>query len=684
MINKTEKDERNYLEITKNKIKNTVNKIFENATEMSKELLELKDYLWENKNGMDRMEKEAVRSAINQNAMLGETTVRKKSRLLKLLDSPYFGRVDFKTKYKVTEYPTYIGIHSFFDDETKENLIHDWRAPISSLFYDFELGNAYYEAPTGKIDGEITLKRQYRIRKGTLEFMLESSFNVYDDILQKELSLTSDERMKNIVATIQRDQNKIIRNISSQVLIIQGVAGSGKTSIALHRIAFLLYKFKNELKSDDILIISPNKVFSDYISNVLPELGEDEIPQTGMEDLANEIFDNKIKFQTYYEQINILAENNDNNLSSRIRIKSTFDFIEELNKFIEHIEKNYFVPIDLKIDNFAVPQTVIRQKYQNFFRVPVFARPSSVAEAIADYIKIKYKNELKKQQINKIAAEITKMFKTTNLKNIYKDFFDWLEMTEFLNILPKNVYEYSDVFPLVYLKIKLEGIKTYKNVKHLIIDEMQDYSPVQYAVLSLLFPCKKTILGDINQSINPNTKTTAYHIKKVFDNADIMKLNKSYRSTFEITEFAQKIIPNDSLEAVERYGESVKLHKSKNSDEEIKKITEIIADFKKSEYNSLGIICKTQKQAEKMYGIVEKIDQKAYMLNYQSTAFYKGVIVTSAHLAKGLEFDCVLVPETTEKNYNSNIDRSMLYVACTRAMHKLYLTFSGEISQFVN
>lgn len=259
----------------KKKLAAAVAQVDVNVNNYSKELKEQKEYLYENKTGMDHAEKVSVRQSIYQVALTGESAVAKKKRLRKLLQSPYFGRLDFTEQDSGEELPLYIGIHSYFDEEERQNLVHDWRAPVSSMFYDFELGEANFEAPGGEVKGFINRKRQFRIREGRMEYMLENAQHVHDDILQKELSKASDDKMKNIVATIQRDQNAIIRNEEARTLIIQGVAGSGKTSIALHRIAFLLYRFKEEISSKDILILSPNKVFADYISNVLPELGED-------------------------------------------------------------------------------------------------------------------------------------------------------------------------------------------------------------------------------------------------------------------------------------------------------------------------------------------------------------------------------------------------------------------------
>ena len=310
MINRTEQEEREYLEQIREKLLLAIKRADEGVKQFSEELRQNKEYIHEHQSGMDEADMVAAEQSINRMAFSGEGAVARKRRLLKLIDSPYFGRIDFMPE-GTSEEAVYIGIYTFFDELERANLIHDWRAPISSMFYDYELGEASYATPSGKISGEITLKRQYKIRDGKMEFMIENSVNIHDEVLQQELSKSADDKMKNIVATIQRDQNAVIRNETTPVMIIQGVAGSGKTSIALHRIAFLLYRFRDEIKARDILILSPNKVFSDYISNVLPELGEEHIPETGMEDLANELFDNKVPFQTFFEQVALLLEQHD-------------------------------------------------------------------------------------------------------------------------------------------------------------------------------------------------------------------------------------------------------------------------------------------------------------------------------------------------------------------------------------
>ncbi len=680
MVNKSEKEERKYLETIKNRLEEVLAKIDETVHGHARSLKEDKEYLYESKADMDHMEKMSMRKSIAQNTLIAESAVEKKNRLVRLFDSPYFGRIDFSEDGQTDANPYYIGIHAFHDEEANINIIYDWRAPVSSMYYDHELGEASYEAPSGLVSGTITLKRQYRIRKGRMEFMLENPVNIHDDILQLELSKTSDDKMKHIVATIQRDQNAIIRNESSYTLIIQGVAGSGKTSIALHRIAFLLYRFRENISSKEILIISPNKVFADYISNVLPELGEEKIPEMGMEELANEALDKKVRFQTFHEQVNALLTKKDEAFRERISFKATFEFIRLLDQYLAHIENHYFSPADFWIRKNFVPDWFIKEKYATYHRIPLLKRFEAIAKDVEENIRFYYRYDINAAERNEIRKAIEGMFRITNLRQLYKDFYDWLEKPEMFKQAARAQYEWADVFPLIYMKTRLEGHQTYTRVKHLLVDEMQDYTPVQYAVLSRLFICKKTILGDANQSVNPYSSSSATEIQKVFPESDIVTLLKSYRSTYEITNFAQGISRNDELVAIERRGEEPGIIALQNEEEEIRTIRALIKDFRQSDYRSLGIICKTWKQAEWLHNELEGPDEYIYLLSAQSASFAEGIILTTAHMAKGLEFDQVVVPFAAAANYKNSIDKSMLYIACTRAMHKLSLTHTGKPS----
>lgn len=676
-FNQTEKQEKEYLKQIISFLKKVIGNTDASVKDHVDTLAEYKDYIWSNKD-IDPHEIRSMRESILNHFALGESVINKHKRLTKILAIPYFGRIDFLEKKENSKVmPIYIGIHTFYDPESRATLIHDWRAPVSSMFYDHELGEAGYRSPSGEIKGVISLKRQYRIRGGKMEFMIESALTVHDDILQKELSSNADDKMKNIVATIQREQNRIIRNEDIRTLIIQGVAGSGKTSIALHRIAYLLYTFRDSISSKDILIISPNKVFSDYISNVLPELGEETVPETSMEQILSGVLEHKYKYQTYFGLVNELLEKPSSSLIDRIAYKASFGFISELDKFILHIENTYFKAADVKLTKYiTIPAPFIEEQYLRFNRYPIRRRFDAMADYMLDMLKIQYAFTVTTAGRNLLKKEIRLMFAGNNDIQVYKDFFKWTNNPGMFKMRKGHTLEYSDLAPLAYLHLALEGNGNQPfRVKHLLIDEMQDYSPIQYKVIQKLFPCRKAVLGDAGQSVNPYGSSTAETIQKSLTASEIMKLCKSYRSTFEITDFAQKIHPNAELEPVARHGEKPQILQFGSAVEELSGIMGLISTYRKSGYKSLGIICKTEQQARKMADMLKSYANDISFLSSQSSAFVQGIVITSAHMAKGLEFDEVIIPQTDERNYRSEIDKSMLYVAVTRAMHRLTLTF---------
>ena len=676
-FNQTEKQEKEYLKQIISFLKKVIGNTDASVKDHVDTLAEYKDYIWFNKD-IDPHEIRSMRESILNHFALGESVINKHKRLTKILAIPYFGRIDFLEKKENSKVmPIYIGIHTFYDPESRATLIHDWRAPVSSMFYDHELGEAGYRSPSGEIKGVISLKRQYRIRGGKMEFIIESALTVHDDILQKELSSNADDKMKNIVATIQREQNRIIRNEDIRTLIIQGVAGSGKTSIALHRIAYLLYTFRDSISSKDILIISPNKVFSDYISNVLPELGEETVPETSMEQILSGVLEHKYKYQTYFGLVNELLEKPSSSLIDRIAYKASFGFISELDKFILHIENTYFKAADVKLTKYiTIPAPFIEEQYLRFNRYPIRRRFDAMADYMLDMLKIQYTFTVTTTGRNLLKKEIRLMFAGNNDIQVYKDFFKWTNNPGMFKMRKGHTLEYSDLAPLAYLHLALEGNGNQPfRVKHLLIDEMQDYSPIQYKVIQKLFPCRKTVLGDAGQSVNPYGSSTAETIQKSLTASEIMKLCKSYRSTFEITDFAQKIHPNAELEPVARHGEKPQILQFGSAVEELSGIMGLISTYRKSGYKSLGIICKTEQQARKMADMLKSYANDISFLSSQSSAFVQGIVITSAHMAKGLEFDEVIIPQTDERNYRSEIDKSMLYVAVTRAMHRLTLTF---------
>lgn len=684
MLNPKESDEREYLKKVLEKLYDAFESIEQKISDYSRKILATKRYMYENQSQLDLAEKAANRIEAHFNVSLGEGAIKEREKLQKLIQSPYFGRIDYANTGEAKEHVVYIGIHSFTNPQTYHNIIFDWRAPISSMFYDFELGPAYYLAPDGKIEGEVHLKRQYRIRRSQMEYMIESSINIGDEILQKELNQASDDKMKNIVATIQREQNAIIRNEDAKVLILQGVAGSGKTSIALHRVAFLLYRYKGTLTSNNILIISPNKVFGNYISNVLPELGEENILEMSFDDIATRMVGKQYKYQSFFQEVESLLEDENDEMIERIRFKSSNRFVELLQAYLEYAENEYFQPTDLKLGTVSICKEDLLFRYHAHKRLPIKKR----LEKIADDQIAKYKRDtgrkLDSKTIRKIRGSILSLYKFPDAVSLYQNFYHYIKREELFRFIPKSTFEFSDVFPFIYVKMSFDGVEQdYKVIQHLLVDEMQDYTPIQYAVLVKLFSCKMTILGDSNQSLNPYSSSTVEKIRPFFEDCTCMELCKSYRSTVEITRFAQQIQENKKLVPIERHGEKPNVTVCSTEDEQLAKIQDLIHQFKTSGYISLGIICKSQKLAKRLYEKVRTFCDSALLLDFNSSEFKEGITISSVHLSKGLEFDQVIVPNVSEECYNTQLDKSLLYIACTRAMHRLELTYYGKKTKFI-
>lgn len=403
-----------------------------------------------------------------------------------------------------------------------------------------------------------------------------------------------------------------------------------------------------------------------------------------MEQILSEVLENKYKYQSFFEQVTELLGKTTQGFIERIKYKSSFDFISQLDKFILYMENNYFKATDVKLTrHITIPSEYIEEQFRRFNRYPMRQRFEAMTDYLLEMMKVQYYFTVTTADRNLLKKEIKRMFAGNNDLQVYKEFFEWIGKPELFKLRKNRILEYTDLAPLAYLHLALDGNITQYCVKHLLIDEMQDYSPIQYKVIQKLYPCRKTILGDASQSVNPYGSSTAGMIRKAFTMGEVMKLCKSYRSTFEITDFAQKIQTNNELEPIMRHGEFPSVLQFENTEKESSGIIALISSFKKSGYKSLGIVCKTEAQAKELAESLQTYTAEVYFLSNQSSAFVKGIIVTSSHMAKGLEFDEVIIPYVNDKNYNSAIDKSMLYVAVTRAMHKLTLTYNGKLSEFV-
>ncbi len=667
-------DEVAHLADINKKLDSAVRAASDHVEKIDTDYMETKRYMADYRGEIDPHEMFQNELALKQIDHIGAFAVSIWRKLEKLKESPYFARIDFRRDAGQAATTFYIGRFAFTHES--ELLIYDWRAPIAGMFYDCEVGLAGYDAPMGRVEGELTRKRQFKIKSGVLEYALESSVNIQDDVLQRELSHTSDEKMKSIIATIQKEQNQIIRNEKTKTMIIQGVAGSGKTSIALHRIAFLLYRFKDKLSAHNVTILSPNKVFGDYISNVLPELGEEPICELGFWDIADVQLEGVIGFEPDKDPL----ETADEKWSERVRFKSSLNFVRLLEQFVTEAPSLIFDPKDYTFGRFSVTANWIQTRFQSYARYPLKKRLAMIADDIHDRFD---SDNLMGDDIPRARAvlkSLTAMLKVKDTLSLYKRFYQWLDRPGLLVLPQKQTLEWADVFPFLYLHGTFEGLKESRNIKHLLVDEMQDYTPIQYAVINRLFPCQKTILGDFGQCINPDHLHTLGQLRELYSDASLVELNKSYRSTFEIITFAKGVGGVDKLEPIERHGEVPMVTPCADWQDQLEKMRRKINAFLQGNSVSLGIILKTNRTARNLYELLSK-DFDVQLISPDSTHFVNGISITSVQMSKGLEFDEVLVPDVSTDTYCTEYDRSLLYIACTRAMHKLELFYFGNLTK---
>ncbi|PKM71880.1 MAG: helicase [Firmicutes bacterium HGW-Firmicutes-16] len=669
-------DEIAHLNEIKGNLDEAIKQANNSVEQIDDEYMDTKRYMVQHRGEIDPHEMFQNELALTQIDHRGSFAVEIRDKLIKLKDSPYFARIDFRETVEERPYSFYIGRFAFHHNN--ELLVSDWRSPVASMFYDCEVGPAGYDAPVGRIDGELSRKRQFKIKNGEMEYALESSTNVQDDVLQRELSHTSDEKMKSIISTIQKEQNRIIRDEKAGTLLIQGVAGSGKTSIALHRIAYLLYRNKDRLTAKNVTILSPNKVFGDYISGVLPELGEESIGGISFVDIAEIQLEGVIRF----EQDRDPLETRDTKWAERVCYKSTLDFLRLMDEYLARMPETVFEPCDYTFGRFFVGREWIQNRFVSLNKLPVRQRLKMIADDIHDRIQADYFMDDTLPTARAIQKSLTSMLKVKNTLALYKIFYKRMNIEDKFVMPSKDTLEWADVYPFLYLHAAFEGLKESRVIRHLVIDEMQDYTPAQYAVMNLLFKCQKTILGDFGQFINPNHRHTLSDLRKLYDSADLIELNKSYRSTYEIIMFARRIQNVLSLEAVERHGDVPDLISCKDEEDELAQIKREIDIFANSENITLGIILKTNSAAKAFYDILSQ-SLDAHLIAPESTAFFNGVSITSIQMSKGLEFDEVIIPSANSETYSVEHDRFLLYIACTRAMHRLSLTYTGKLTRLI-
>ncbi|TCJ02751.1 RNA polymerase recycling motor HelD [Cytobacillus praedii] len=732
-------------------IQQKIDSLSQHVKKVSSDAFEIRKTFWDdvkvNMDGQDDIDETFF--SIKQQAELlleRERSQNQLDRQIKTLNrlkhSPYFGRVDFKEMGESLQESIYIGITSFLDKENENFLIYDWRAPISSLYYDYPPGEARYTTPEGIIEGEMTLKRQFIIRNSELQGMFDTGVTIGDQMLQEVLGNSANTQMKSIVATIQKEQNQIIRNEKSKLLIVQGVAGSGKTSAALQRIAYLLYRYRGILSSQNIMLFSPNPLFNSYVATVLPELGEENMQQTTFQEYLNHRAGRALKLEDPFTQLEYLLNTKEScEYESRVRsiqLKSTIQFKDIIDSYLQLLSTEGFLFRDIKLRSKSlITKEQLSEKFYSFdTNISIPNRIQLLQEWIVKELKKRKKLEKRKDWVKEEIQFLEKedyadAFKKLQGEKRFKDdtfddfaqeegilsevvvsryfkpiikrvrafgFIHYLgmyiqlfgeKMLDKMNVpfpeswddirqlsidqLNSSEISYEDATPFVYFKDKIEGRKTHSSIRHLFIDEAQDYSPFQLAYLKQLFPnSKMTLLGDINQGIYMHShKEDAMAVNGLEeDEKETIVLTRSYRSTRPIVEYTKTLLKDGHhIEAFNRDGEEPTLTVVKE-EHLIPSIIEKVKELKRKGHETIAVICKTAAESYKVFTEISE-NLPIRLMEKGTVTFESGPIIIPSYLAKGIEFDAVIIYNTSA--YGKDSERRLFYTACTRAMHELHL-----------
>ncbi|SEN36859.1 RNA polymerase recycling motor HelD [Paenibacillus sp. OV219] len=749
----------------------------ESTSETMSEMVDIRKNFWDDVtvNFEDSAEMAETFASLKQQAEIlseRERTHRHASlqlrTLRKLKSTPYFGRIDFAENGEPVD-QVYLGIASLRDDKDENYLIYDWRAPIASLYYDYPPGPAVVETPMGSISGELKLKRQFVIREGEIRSLFDTGVTIGDELLQEVLGKQSDAAMKSIVGTIQKEQNRIIRNERSRLLLVQGAAGSGKTSAALQRIAYLLYRFRGTLKADQIVLFSPNPMFNSYVSTVLPELGEENMQQTTFHEYLTARIGRSFKLENPYAQLEYaLTGMNEPEYNARmtgIQYKASTDFVALIDQYLVLLGSEGLEFRDIAFrDEIVVPSADIHQYFYALdHSIAIPNRLRLVAEWLLSQLKERQKVALDEEWVDE-AVELLdkdtylKAYQSVrkNKRNSREDSFDdfdrerellgqyvvseqfkpirsrlrklafvdlrasyvnlfrepafaasllagsdagavgftklpaeWNEICAWTNSkLLNRVLPYEDATPFLYVVERIRGFQTNTSVRHVIIDEAQDYTAFQFAYMKRLFPFSRvTALGDLNQSINAHTATdgmmgfSALAALYPAEETETIVLHQSYRSTRPIVEFTSTLIPGgEEIQPFNRDGDRPTLTVAANRIELHARIVERIQKLNREGNRTIAVICKTAAQSTEAFEALRE-QLPVRLIERETSTFAPGIVVIPSYLAKGVEFDAVLVYDASDHaatGYQLERERRLFYTVCTRAMHELHLFVSGS------
>jgi len=689
------------------------------------------------------------------------------NKLAQMHDNPYFARIDFAETGSRDNVRIYIGRASLVAEDGHTFWVYDWRAPVSSLFYDHEPGPAAYGTPDGEIAGELTLKRQFVIRAGKMKHVFDTDETVGDEILQAVLSEKSDTSMKSIVATIQKEQNRIIRDEKHRLLVVQGAAGSGKTSAALQRVAYLLYRFRDTLTPDQIVLFSPNPVFKGYISRVLPDLGEANMRQMTFRELIEARLGRRYEVEDLFSQTEALssAEHSPEGEAREqaVRYKGSEHYFQTVERYIAHLERKgiVFRSLRLRGDTIASAEEMVAQYYAVRASEGFAYRASTLRKWLLERIADWAKSQLQEQWVID-AAEIAddeeiqrayvqirreggfheeafddedrmtdalrrravetaveplrkavKAYRFIDALQTYRELFrsrtlytscapdgklpdrwEWMAARAEETLARKTI-DHEDATPLLYLMEGLEGFRKVEgDIRHLFVDEAQDYTPFQAAYLAKRFPrARLTVLGDFNQAIYAGSQNSGgfggWTRLKPEAETRVWRLTTSYRSTRPIVEYSKRILlPEEAadIRPFQREGEAPTVTACRDGAQLVNAITADIRQLLAQGYGTIGVITKSAYECGNAAALLKERLPDETPITYitgGSAELPKGVSVLPSYLAKGIEFDAVIVWDASSARYSRDQDRKLLYTVCTRALHVLHVYYQGEASAWL-
>ncbi len=665
-----------------------VEKKLNNLSDSSKKLDSIFDasngeYFEYLKRNANKINEEDVVELVNMQSRLddleqdSDSLEREKKAYNKMLDKPYFAKIDLDADDTRHIENYYIGLHSLVDNH--EYKVIDWRSPIASIFYDYEKGPCKIQTKSSALKCNLLNKRQFGITKGNLDYYIDTTINIEDALLQEALARNTTNQMKSIVQTIQKEQNEIIRCDENRSVVVQGVAGSGKTAIALHRIAYLMYKNRDRFTSSSIVFLSPNNALSSYISSVLPDLAEEDIEKMQLDMIARRLLKKNCIVERKYEQIERLISQN--NLDE-YNYKTSYRFLKDIQDYayrhyIENFDLENFTIRDIVIDTDKVKDLF----FNRYSDRDLFTRLRWITDNIFDKYFYTVKNP---EKIGKLKELIfVKLYSQIKDKNCIKAYMNFLKSKGLKLELVGDKVKNEDVYGILFFKLFIFGVEKYENIKHLVIDEMQDYSCIQLYIISQLFDCPKTILGDYNQTINPDeVKTFKDNMADVLgEDINFVTINKSYRQTEDIAKFASLVGGKTGIELVHRAGKPVdKVNTSRAGS--VDKLREIIDSYLADGYKSIAIITRSNADAKKLYSVVSDKILNINLIDDDMDRYDNNLCIISVYNSKGLEFDGVIIYDASE-NYETEVDRNLLYIASTRALHRLSVIYIDKPSKFI-